>query len=123
MTDVGQGAKEAHAPARRVDPAAQAVTALESRGLLASLRSVGGTRSLFAKVSKFVAAFGARGVRNRVANFSPKTIIHKWLNKTISALLTSDFLGCFPSAKCGAGSARLFTNLRKKLRRLTVATA
>ena len=58
--------KELHTPARRVDPAARAVTALGSRGLLASLRGVGGTKSLFSKVSKFVAAFGALGVRNRV---------------------------------------------------------
>ena len=42
------------------------LTALGSRGLLASLRGVGGTRSLFAKVSKFVDAIGARGARNRV---------------------------------------------------------
>ena len=35
--------------------------ALGSRGLLASLRGVGCTKSLFVKVSKFVAAFGARG--------------------------------------------------------------
>ena len=59
-------------PAHRVDPAARAVTALGSRGLLASLRGVGGTRSLLAKVSKFVAAFGARGVRNRVVCLKPK---------------------------------------------------
>ena len=59
--------KEPHAPARRVDPASRAVTALCCRGLLASLRGVDCTKSLFAKVSKFVAAFGARRVRNRVA--------------------------------------------------------
>ena len=58
--------KEPHTPARRVDPAARADTALGSRGLLASLRGVGCTKSLFSKFSKFVAVFGARGVRNRV---------------------------------------------------------
>ena len=58
--------KEPHALARRVDSAARAVTALGSRGLLARLRGVGCTKSLFAKVSNFVAAFGARGVRNRM---------------------------------------------------------
>ena len=52
--------KEPHFPARRVDPAARAVTALGSRGLLASLRGVACTKSLFVKVIKFVAAFGAR---------------------------------------------------------------
>ena len=57
---------ETHTPARRVDPAARAVTALGSRGLLASLRGACCTKSLFDKVSKFVAAFGAQGVRNRV---------------------------------------------------------
>ena len=63
--------QEPHASARRVDPAAQAVTALCSSGLLASLRGVGCTKSLFAKVSKFVAAFGARGPESGGINASP----------------------------------------------------
>ena len=90
---------EPHAPARRVDPAARAVTALGSRGLLASLRSVGGTRSLFAKVSKFVAAFGARGVRNRVGNRKCTAEIQLHGSSTVPP-------SCLPQARLSCAAVR-----------------